>query len=112
MDRVKRKAVILIGLIAVLIILFVVYLTSPSRLKKVEIVEKYYPHFSDGKAVGFKTNEVIDVTETEEGSNCAMKFNNGKTLEIDCDRYLTYKIDETVYITTEGNHVKEIRRKR
>ncbi|TDL87612.1 hypothetical protein E2R55_19925 [Vibrio vulnificus] len=108
----KRKAVILIGLIAVLIILFVMYLTSPGRLQKVQIVEKYYPHFSDGKAVGFKTNEVIDVTETEEGSNCAMKFDNGKTFEIDCDRYLTYKIDETVYITTEGNHVKEIRRKR
>ncbi|MCK1994239.1 hypothetical protein [Peribacillus muralis] len=108
----KRKAVILIGLLAVLIILFIVYLTSPGRLAKVEIVEKYYPHFSDGKAVGFKTNEIIAVSETEEGSNCAMKFNNGETLEIDCDRYLNYKIGETVYITTEGNHVKEIRRKR
>ncbi|MFJ7745315.1 hypothetical protein [Peribacillus sp. NPDC097295] len=108
----KRKTVILGGLIAVLIILLVVYLSGPGRLDKVVIVEKYYPHFSDGKAIGFKTNEVIDVSKTEEGSNCAMKFDNGKILEIDCDRYLSYRVDETVYISSEGNEVKTIQRKR
>ncbi|MGE7603145.1 hypothetical protein ACQKL5_11625 [Peribacillus sp. NPDC097675] len=108
----KRKTGILGGLIAVLIILLVVYVSGPNRLDKVVIVEKYYPHFSDGKAIGFKTNEVIDVSKTEEGSNCAMKFDNGKIYEIDCDRYLSYKVDETVYISSDGNQVKTIQRKR
>lgn len=108
----KRKTVILGGLIAVLLILVVIYITSPNRLEKVVIVEKYYPHFSDGKAIGFKTNEVIDVSQTEEGSNCAMKFDDGKILEIDCDRYLSYKVDETVYISSDGEQVTTIQRKR
>ena len=112
MVRVKRKAWILGGLSAVLIILLIMYLVNPSRLQKVEIVEKYYPHFSDGKAIGFKTKEVIKVSKNEEGSNCAMKFSNGKTLEIDCDRYLSYRVGETVYISYNGKEVTAIQRKR
>lgn len=112
MDRVKRKAWVLGGLIAVLIILVIIYLANPNRLEKVEIVEKYYPHFSDGRAIGFKTKEVINVSKNKEGSNCAMKFSNGKTLEINCDRYLSYKVGETVYISYKDDEVTAIQRKR
>ncbi|WP_110928666.1 hypothetical protein [Bacillus massiliglaciei] len=107
----NRKIFILLGLIAVLVFL-TFYMTKPIRFQEVEIVEKYYPHFSDGKAIGFKTDEVIDVSKTEEGDNCAMKFSNGQILEIDCDRYLNYKVDETVYIKYSGKEITEIRRKK
>jgi len=106
------KAIILVFLVGVFVTLTIFTSVNPRGLEKVVIKEKYYPHFGDGKAIGFETEKVISVSQTEEGSNCAMDFSNGETLEIDCDRYINYKIGETVYITYDKKEVIEIRRKR
>lgn len=77
-----------------------------------EIIEKYYPHTSDGTAVGFKSEKVIKVSRENEKSSCAFEFADGDLYEIDCARYLDYKVGDFVYIKTKGNKITEIRRKR
>ena len=77
-----------------------------------EIIEKYYPHTSDGTAVGFKSERVIKVSRENGKSSCAFEFADKDIYEIDCARYLDYKVGDFVYIKTEGNKITEIRRKR
>ncbi|MFJ5623246.1 hypothetical protein ACIQD3_11005 [Peribacillus loiseleuriae] len=108
-----KKIVLLSSLLILLAIL--VYVSFGDKINRVEhvtIVDKYYPESSDGKAVGFKTDKVIDVSKNEKGYNCAMEFDNGKILELDCSINVNYKIGEKVYITSNGNKIAEIRRKK
>ena len=108
----KSKATILIGLLIILLILLLVFIRPGAGAEKVEIIEKYYPQGEAGTAIGIETNEVIDVTKSDEGSSCAMKFSNNEILEIDCDRYLDFRNHETVYIEFDGNQITDIRRKK
>ncbi|SFC30259.1 hypothetical protein SAMN05443252_102637 [Bacillus sp. OV322] len=108
----KYKSSVLAGLTGMLAILLFVFFQDSSNMEKVRINEKYYPEYANGKAVGFKTKKVINVSKTAEGNSCAMEFSNGKTLEIDCGRYLDYRVGDTVYIDYKGNHVTDIQRKK
>ncbi|KMY51655.1 hypothetical protein [Peribacillus loiseleuriae] len=108
-----KKIVLLSSLLILLAIL--VHISFGEKINRVEhvtIVDKYYPESSDGKAVGLKTDKVIDVSKNKKGYNCAMEFDNGKISELDCSISVNYKIGEKVYITSNGNQIAEIRRKK
>ncbi|MFJ7977453.1 hypothetical protein JNUCC23_19600 [Peribacillus sp. JNUCC 23] len=108
-----KKIVLLSSLLIILAIL--VYVSFGDKINRVEhvtIVDKYYPESSDGKAVGYKTDKVIEVSKNGKGYNCAMEFDNGKILELDCSVNVDYKIDEKVFVTSDGNQITEIRRKK
>lgn len=99
-------------LIILAILLYVSFGDKINRVEHVTIVDKYYPESSDGKAVGYKTDKVIEVSKNGKGYNCAMEFDNGKILELDCSVNVDYKIDEKVFVTSDGNQITEIRRKK
>lgn len=70
------------------------------------IEEKYYP-IDEKKAKGVKTGREIDVS----GPGCSITFSNETTYEVNCDRYLDYRVGEKVKITVIEGQLTKISRK-
>jgi hypothetical protein len=70
------------------------------------IEEKFYP-IDENTAQGVKSGREIDVS----GHRCSITFSNETTYEVDCDRYLDYRVGEKVKITVEEGELLKIRRK-
>lgn len=108
----QKKLYLLFMLIILLIALVILGGKGPvpSTFKETVIVEKYYSPNADKSPIGITTGEVLEIDEEHAGQFCAMKFSNGKVLQVNCDKYLDYKIDEEVLIKYKGNQVIGIKK--
>jgi hypothetical protein len=84
-------------------------LIGSNSVQWMTIEEKYYPQHNQSVLKGIKTDEVI----RREHSSCAIKFNKSQPViySVDCDRYVDFRIGESVRVTVKGNKVIKIRRK-
>jgi hypothetical protein len=111
-----KKIWIKASILAVLCVSLVVLVafgrqSSGHKVDRVKITEKYYPQQKDGEPIGIKSKQKLSLNDKEAKKDCAMKFDNGKTFDIECDRYVKYRVGEEVKITYADNELIKIRRK-
>jgi uncharacterized protein YxeA len=113
MNKVLIKICIIIILSGILALLFL-YTKNNDRddleKDKVTLMEKYFAPSSSNTAVGVKTKKEIEVTGSA-GKKCAIEFSNKKIFEVDCDKYLDYKIGDKVIITYQDKKLIKLGRK-
>jgi hypothetical protein len=79
--------------------------------EQVKIIEKYYSPKPGEKLKGSKSKKAIALPTQSGQPTCAMEFDNGKILEMDCNIFLNYSIGEKVKIKYKKGRVLDIRRK-
>ena len=106
MDKIGFKLIVLGILVVLLIGLAGVKWMNSYDNGWLTIEEKFYP-IDASTAQGVKTGREIDVA----GHRCFITFSNETTYEVDCDRYLDYRVGEKVKITVEEGELIKISRK-
>ncbi|MBV6683418.1 hypothetical protein [Rossellomorea sp. RS05] len=106
MGKIGLKLIVLGILIVILIGLGVMKWMNGTHNGWLTIEEKFYP-IAENTAQGVKTGREIDVA----GRRCSITLSNETTYEVDCDRYLDYRVGEKVKITVEEGELIKIRRK-
>jgi hypothetical protein len=77
---------------------------------KVTLVEKYFAPSQSQIAVGVKSKKEIDVQDSE-NKKCMMEFSNKKLFEVDCDKYLDFKVGDKVVIMYQNENLVKLGKK-
>ncbi|WP_421384939.1 hypothetical protein ACOJQI_09255 [Bacillus salacetis] len=112
MNKVIFKICIIIILSCILAFLLLNTKTDGDNLEKdkVTLTEKYYAPSQSSIAVGIKTKKEIAVKNTEK-KKCALEFSNKKIFEVDCDKYLDYKLGDKVVIRYRDDKLVKLGKK-
>ncbi|RIW38435.1 hypothetical protein D3H55_02550 [Bacillus salacetis] len=112
MNKVIIKICIIVILLGILIILLTHTLKDGEMLEKdkVTLHEKYFAPSQSAVAVGVKSKKEIEVAERE-GKSCVMEFSNKKRFEVDCDKYLDFKVGDKVVITYKNQKLVKLGKK-
>ncbi|CAN7367626.1 hypothetical protein [Rossellomorea sp. LjRoot5] len=103
------KTTILSVLVLTLVCLLILKIVVSTKGDWVVIEEKYFPARDGHGPLGIKTGKQLNPPQN--GSSCAMKFDNGHTYSVDCEEYLDYNIGEEVRIVSIDNNEVKLRRK-
>ncbi|MFI8687385.1 hypothetical protein [Rossellomorea sp. NPDC077527] len=103
------KTTILGLLVFVLVSLVITKVVVSTEEEWVVIEEKYFPERKGWNPVGIRSGEILDVSKRN--PSCAMKFDNGRTFSVDCDKYLDFTVGEKVKIVSIENNKVKLRRK-
>ncbi|MBS4172950.1 hypothetical protein [Bacillus sp. FJAT-49736] len=109
MKKIWIKCMLLAALIICLLTLVIYH--PIQTFEKVRITEKYYSSKPGEKMTGSKTKKKLSIPTDSKTESCAMEFDNGKILVMDCNTFLNYTIGETVKIKYSNGRLLEIRRK-
>jgi hypothetical protein len=112
MNKIFIKVCIIVILLGVLA--YLVFHTKKggdnAEQDKVTLTEKYFAPSHSPVAIGVKSQKEIKVIESDR-KKCAMEFSNKKRFEVDCDKYLDFKIGDQVVITHQNDKLVKLGKK-